>query len=94
MFLEIWSVTDRSFSHFGPLFALLPSNYPKNQNFEKVNKTLGDTIILHKCTKNHGHMLSCSSYMAHNGCNCYFSFWLFFALLPPQQPEKSKLKKK
>ena len=28
-------------------------------------------------------------------CNCYFSnFGLFFALLPPEQPKKSKLKKK
>ena len=30
--------------------------------------------------------------MARDGCNCYFSFWAFFALLPPQQPENENLK--
>ena len=50
MIPEIWSSTDRIFSHFGPFFAfLLPSPYPKNsenQNFEKMEKTPGDIIIL------------------------------------------------
>ena len=32
------------FLHFYPL------NNPKNQNFEKLKKTFGDIIILHKCT--------------------------------------------
>ena len=36
-----------------------PINNPKNRNFEKMKKTHGD-IILHKCTKNHDHMLYCS----------------------------------
>ena len=31
--------------------------------------------------------------MAHDRCNCYFSFWAFFALLPLWQPEKWKLQK-
>ena len=38
MIAEIWSVTGRIFSHFGPFFAPLPLptfNNPKNQNFEK-----------------------------------------------------------
>ena len=54
---EIWSETDRIFCHFGPFFALLPHNNPENQNYEKLKKTPGDIIILHKCTKNHDHML-------------------------------------
>ena len=29
----------------------------KNQNFEKIKKTVGDIIILHTCTKNHDHMM-------------------------------------
>ena len=49
-------------------------NNPKNQNFEKMKKTPGDTIILHKCTKNYNHMLYYSRDMELNGCNCYFSF--------------------
>ena len=30
---KIWSATDRIFCHFGPVFALLPSNNQKNQDF-------------------------------------------------------------
>ena len=40
--------------HFLPFY---PTNNPKNQNFEKMKKIPGDIIILHKCTKNHDHML-------------------------------------
>ena len=51
---EIWCVTDEIvISHFGLLFALLPPNCPKNQNFEKMRKKPGDIIILHRCTKNY-----------------------------------------
>ena len=75
---EILNLTDRKFCHFGPFFALLSPNNPKNQNFEKLKKTPGDIIILHKCSKNHDHMLSCSLDMARNGFNCYFSFWAIF----------------
>ena len=31
MVLKIWSATDRIFSHFGPIFALLPPKNPKNE---------------------------------------------------------------
>ena len=58
-----------------------------------MNKTLGDIIILHKCTKTHDHKLYCSWDMAWGGCNCYFSFWAIFASLPPYQPKKLKQKK-
>ena len=56
---EIWSVKDIFFCHFGLffLFAIYPSNNPKNQNFEKLKKTPGEIIILQKCTKNHDYML-------------------------------------
>ena len=61
--MEIWSATDRIFSHFGPFFALLtpppppPNNNPENQNFEKMKKSPEDIIILHKCTINDNHMM-------------------------------------
>ena len=29
---------------------------PENQNFEKMKKIPADTIILHRCNKNHNHM--------------------------------------
>ena len=46
---EIWSMTDKIFCHFEPLFALFPypknpnnqttnPNNPKNQNFQKILK--------------------------------------------------------
>ena len=78
---EIWSMTDRIFCHFGPFFApfaFYHPNNPKNQNFEKLNKRPGDTIISSMCTKNHDHMLYCSLDIACNRCNCYFSFWSIF----------------
>ena len=48
----------------------------KNQTFEKMKKIAGDIIILHKCTKNHDHLLYFSRDMAHEECNCYFHFGL------------------
>ena len=64
--------------HFLPFY---PTNNPKNQNSEKMKKMPGD-IFLHKCTKNHDHMLYYSWDMAHDECNCYFfSSWVIFSFL-------------
>ena len=74
-FLRYWAWQTEFFvilDHFLLFYNL--SNNPKNQNFEKLKKKPGDIIILQKCTKNHDYMLYCSLDMAHNGCNCYFSF--------------------
>ena len=76
--------------HFLPFYS---PNSPKNQNFEKMKKTPGDIIILHKCTKNHDHMLYCSLDMAHNQCN-YFSFWAIFCPFTPLTAWKIKILKK
>ena len=68
---EIWNMTDKIICHFKLFFDLYPTNNMKNQNFEKNGKkkkttkkththTPGNTIILHKCTKNHDHMSYCS----------------------------------
>ena len=35
---KIWSVSDKKFYYFGPFFALLPSNSPKNEKFLKNEK--------------------------------------------------------
>ena len=84
---EIWSMTDRTFSHFGSFFALLPPNNPENQNFEKMKRYI---IILHNYTKNHDHILYCSLNIVCDGCNFYFQFWAIFTLLPPEHHKKSK----
>ena len=74
------SATDRCTFYFSfwVIFALLP----KNEKFRKM-KTMPGDIILHKYNKNHDHTLYCSWDMAPYRCNCYFSFWTIFSLLPP-----------
>ena len=90
---EIWSVMDRIFCYFGPFFALYPPNNPKNQNFEKLEKTPGNIIILHMCNKIHDHMLYCSWDMAHDWCN-YFSSWAIFCHFTSLTAWKIKILKK
>ena len=65
-------------NHF---LSFYPTNNPKNENFQKLKKGPGDTIILHKCMKNHDHMLYSCLDMAHN--IVIFHFGLFFTVLPP-----------
>ena len=55
-----------------------------------MKKTPGDSIILHKCTKNQDHMLYCSGDMARDRCNCYFSFWTIFCPSTPLNSPKNK----
>ena len=58
---EMWHVTDVIvIFHFGLHFSLLPPNSAKNEGFKKMKKMSGEIIILHKCTKDHNHMLYCS----------------------------------
>ena len=59
-----------------------PSNNPKNQNFEKMKKTPGDIIILHKCTINDNHMMYDSWDMEHDG-HIFLSFWTIFCTFTP-----------
>ena len=92
MVFQIWSATDKSFCHFGPFLPFYPHNNPKKSKFWKTLKKSGDIIILHKCHKNHDHMLYCSLDMAHNECN-YFSFWAIFCPFPPLTAWKMKIKK-
>ena len=54
----------------------------------------GPLALLHKCNKNHDHMLYCSSDMVRNRCNCYFSFWTIFCLFTSLTAQKNKMKKK
>ena len=77
--------------HFLPFY---PTNKPKKQNFERMKKMSGDIVILHKCNKNHDHMLHCSWDMVHGVCNLYFSFWAIFCPLTlPHNSKKQSVKK-
>ena len=83
---EISSAMNIIFWHFGPFFFFfffLPF-YPPNNKKIKILKNWKKTeekkhiIILHKCTKNHDHMLHCSWDTMCDGCNSYFLFWANF----------------
>ena len=63
----------------------------KNENIKEMNWRYH---ILHKCTKNHDHRLYCSWDMAHDGCNCYFSFWAVLFSFTHLTAQKMKVSKK
>ena len=77
----------------GYFLPFYPPNNPKNQNFEKMKKTPGDIIILHKCTKNYDQMMYSSWDMVRDRCN-YFSFWAIFCPFTPLTAWKIKILKK
>ena len=82
---EIWNSIDKIF------FVILGNfNTLKNENIKR-EKTPGDIIILHNCTKNHDHMLYYSWDMARVACNCYFSFWAIFSPFIPLTAQKIKI---
>ena len=91
---EIWLMTDVIVMfHFGLFFALLLlTAHTKNENLKKMKKAAGDIIILHKCTKNHDHMLYCSWDMACERYN-YFLFWAIFCPFTPLTSQKMKILK-
>ena len=89
-----WEWDRQNFLSFLTIFCpFTPLKNPKNQNFENMKKAHGDTIILHKCTKNHDHMPYCSWDMARDRCNCYFSFWAIFCPFTPLAAQKIKISK-
>ena len=82
-FLSFWTI-------FCPF---TPETTQQIKTLKKWKKTPGGIIILHTCTKNHDHMLYCSSDMVCDGCN-YFSFWTIFFPFTPLTAWKIKIKKK
>ena len=94
---EIWHVSDIIvIVRFGQFLALLPPappppplTTPKKKISQKWKKVPGGINILHKCTKNHDHMLYCSWDIVCDRCN-YFSFWAIFCpFTPPPPPSPS-----
>ena len=81
---DVWFLTDKIFCHFEPFFALLHPNNPKNQTFEKMKKTSGDSIILQKYTRNHD-MLHC--YLRNN---MRWDGWILGYFLPFYPPNDQK----
>ena len=68
--------------HFLPFYP--PKNLKKSK-FWKMEKFAGDTIILHKCTKNHNHMMY-SSRDTEWDRQYFLSFRTIFFAIPPPSP--------
>ena len=90
---EIWSASDRIFLSFSAMFCPFTSYQPEKWKLQKMKKAPRDIIILHKCAKNHDHMLYCSWDMVRDRCSCYFSFWAFYPLNSPKNETFMKMKK-
>ena len=86
---EIWGIKD-VIAVFCPFTSLTTQ---KIKILEKLKKIPGDIIILHKCTKNHDHMLYCSWDTACGGCN-YFSLWAIFCPFTLRTAQKIKILQK
>ena len=65
-----------------------PTNYLKNQNFEKMKKMPEDIIILHLCKANVNHMLYGSWNVKHNRNNFFVNLGHFFTLYTNNQKIK------
>ena len=92
MIPEIWSMTDKNFSHFGPFFALLhplpPYNNPENQNFEKTKKNPKD-IILQKCIIHDNHKIYASWDMKWTRHYFFVILHHFLSFYTPNSPKKN-----
>ena len=90
---EIWSTTDRIFCHFRLFFALLPTNNPENQNFEKMKKNTWRhyhfTHVYHKLKLYDVWFLRYGVQQTE-----FFSFWTIFCPFSPLTTQKIKILKK
>ena len=83
--LEIWHLTDVSpIFHFGLFFPFYLPNSPKNQNFQKNEKS---------AWRYHHFTIVYQKDMAHDEYN-YFSFWAIFCPLTPLTAQKINILKK
>ena len=81
------------FCHFGLFFAHLPTNNPKNQNFEKMKKPPEDIIILQRCNINGNHVMY-GSWDTKCNRQIFLSFWNIFCPITPLTTQKIKILKK
>ena len=105
---EIWHVMNVNvIFHFGLLFTLLPppphpaltawkmKNSKKGRKYLEISSfytSAPKTMII--CTKSHDYMLYYSWDMAHDRCNCCFSFWANFYPFTPLTAWKLRISKK
>ena len=70
-----------------------PPNNPENQYFEKMKQGSREAIILHKCTKNHDHMMYASWDMEHYRQNFFAILGHFLPLYPTNNQGNQNLEK-
>ena len=92
MTYSLWDTEwdQQNFFLFWVNFCPFTSQQPKNKNFEKIKKEPRNDIILHICMKNDDHIWCMLPEMWSAIDRIFCHFWLFFALLPPWRPRKSK----
>ena len=72
----------------------IPPNNLKNQNFEKMNKTPRDIMILNMCTINDNHVMHGDSWDIKRNGQFFLSFWPIFCIFTPLTTRKIKIFKK
>ena len=82
-FLRYGAWQTEFFDIAGFFLPFYPTNNPKNWHFEKMKKSSGDIIIVHKCAKNNDHILYCSWDMARDRCNLFFFLGCFLPFYSP-----------
>ena len=91
MMYSSWNIKCKGQSFFVIFYPLTLLTTQKNQNSEKVKKKqkkTEDIIILHLCTTNDDHRMYGSWDNKQDRVFCHLG--LFFALLPPNNPENQK----
>ena len=91
-----WDMECNGENFFVILDRILPFyliNNPKNQNFEKMKKIPGDSIILHRCTINYNHMMY-GYWDTQRDRQNFLLFWTIFCPVTPLTTWKIKILKK
>ena len=87
-----WDIKARQTEFFeilGHFLPFGPPNNPKNQNFEKMKKILGDIITLHLCTTNGDHVITVPGIWSATDI-IFYHFGPIFALLSPNNPPENR----
>ena len=80
---ETWSATDKCFIVWANFCPFYPSNSPKNQNFEKLKKKLGDLELSYETQSRHDSSRHLN----------FFSFSIYHGATPQTQWTKQTVKK-
>ena len=94
MMYGFWDIKCKGqfFCHFGPFLPFDTPNNPKNQNFEKIKKSL-DILSIYTAVPQMMIIWGMVPEISSLADRIFCHFGLLFTLLPPNNPEKIFLKK-